>query len=274
MIQLKSDQEIEQLRRSADLVARTLAEVGKNIAPGVSTLSLDSVAESYIRDHGAVPAFKGYQVGSNVFPTSICASVNSTVVHGIPDKTELKDGDILSVDCGVVLDGFVGDSAYTFAVGVIDDATRTLLTATYESLMLGVREAVAGKRIGDIGFAVSARCGEDGFGVVHDLVGHGIGRELHEPPQVPNFGQRGRGKKLKAGLTICIEPMVNAGSPEVHTHSDGWSVITTDGAKSAHYEHMVAVRKGHPDVLTTFEYIEQVIPAPYLTDKSATEPQV
>jgi methionyl aminopeptidase len=273
MIQLKSDQEIELLRRSADLVARTLAEVGTHVKPGVTTLLLDSIAETFIRDHGAKPAFKGYQIGKNVFPASICASINSTVVHGIPDQTELKEGDIIAIDCGVVLDGFVGDSAYTFAVGEIDGRTHTLLKATYEALMLGVKQAVSGKRIGDIGHAVSTRCAQDGFGVVYDLVGHGIGRSLHEPPQVPNFGQQGRGKKLKAGLTICIEPMVNAGSPEVGTQTDGWTVKTADGSASAHYEHMVAVRKGPPDILTTFEYIEKAVPAPYLNDRTEEESQ-
>lgn len=263
MIQLKSNQEIERLRCCADLVAKTLAEVGTHIRPGVTTRSLDSVAETFIRDHGAVPAFKGYKVGANTFPASICASVNSTVVHGIPDDSELQEGDVISVDCGVVLDEFVGDSAYTFAVGEIDDETRRLLTATYEALMCGVQQAVAGKRIGDIGHAVFARCAEDDFGVVYDLIGHGIGRDLHEPPQVPNYGQQGRGKKLKQGLTVCIEPMVNAGSPEVGTRPDGWTVVTADGSVSAHYEHMVAVRKGKPDVLTTFSYIEDVIDAPY-----------
>ncbi len=271
MIHLKSEPEIEKLRRSGDLVSRTLAAVAAHIRPGVSTRALDQVAEDFIRKHGARPAFKGYRVGANVFPASICTSINQTVVHGIPGDETLEEGDIVSVDCGVVLDGFYGDSAYTFAVGEIGDETRRLLRVTYDALVAGIREAVAGNRVGDIGSAVSSKCGSAGFGVVYDLVGHGIGRSLHEAPQVPNVGRRGTGKRLSEGLSICIEPMVNAGTAEVFTRPDGWTVDTADNKPSAHYEHMVLVKKEQAEVLTTFAYIEQVVSPPYAAADAQSE---
>lgn len=271
MIHLKTEREIEKLRRSGDLVSQTLAEVAGQVRPGVSTRSLDQVAEAFIRKHGASPAFKGYRVGANVFPASICTSVNKAVVHGIPGETVLEEGDIVSIDCGVVLDGFYGDSAYTFAVGEISDETRRLLNVTYEALVDGIGQAVAGNRVGDIGYAVSHRCESAGFGVVYDLVGHGIGRSLHEAPQVPNVGRRGTGKRLSENLTICIEPMVNGGTAEVITRPDGWTVDTADGKPSAHYEHMVLVKKGEAEVLTTFAYIEQVVSPPYIVADAPTE---
>ncbi|MEQ9104190.1 MAG: type I methionyl aminopeptidase [Rhodothermales bacterium] len=259
MIHYKSNSELEKLRASADLVGRTLAEVATRVAPGVSTNTLDKIAETFIRDHGASPAFKGYRVGHLVFPGSLCTSVNDTVVHGIPNDKLLTEGDIVTLDCGVLLDGFYGDSAYTFAVGEISDDKRALCSTTYESLYAGIDQCVPGRRLGDIGFAVQSLCEARGYGVVKDLVGHGIGRSLHEDPQVPNFGRAGNGRKLKAGLVICIEPMINMGDAAVSTDADGWTIRTIDNQPSAHYEHMVAVTDGGPEVLTTFQYIEDVL---------------
>ena len=259
MVHLKSEKDIEQLRASADLVGRTLGVVAAHVAPGVTTKELDRLAEEFIRDHGAEPAFKGYRVGSLVFPATLCTSVNDQVVHGIPNDLPLEEGDIFSADCGVVLNGWYGDSAYTFAVGQISDETKVLLTTTYESLMLGIAQATTGKRLGDIGAAVQAHCEARGYGVVKDLVGHGIGRNLHEDPQVPNFGRFGSGRKLKTGLTMCIEPMINRGTASVRTEGDGWTVKTSDSLPSAHYEHMIAVRPGEAEILTTFRYIEEAL---------------
>ncbi len=261
MVHLKSAREIEKLRASADLVGRTLAEVARHIQPGVTTAALDEVAETFIRDHGATPAFKGHRAGDNVFPASLCVSVDDAVVHGIPGDEELREGQLLSIDCGVVLNGFIGDSAYTFPVGEISDEAQELCLVTYESLLAGIEQARPGNRVGDIGHAVSQRCA--GYGVVRELCGHGVGRELWEEPQVPNYGKPGRGRKLKRGLTICIEPMVNIGTADVTTDADGWTVRTADGSLSAHYEHMVAVQKDGPETLSTFAYIEEVIDAPY-----------
>ncbi len=252
------------MKASADLVGRTLAEVAKLVEPGVTTLTLDRVAEDYVRSHGAEPAFKGYKIGQlPPFPGTLCVSVNDVVVHGIPGGYTLKEGDLLSVDCGVRLDGYFGDSAYTFAVGEISEEDTRLCQVTYEALNAGVARAVHGNRIGDISYTVQSYCEERGYGVVRDLVGHGIGRKLHEDPQVPNYGRRGTGRKLKQGMTICIEPMINRGTHAVNTGSDGWTIRTADGAPSAHYEHMVVVRRGQPEVLSTFAYIEDVIQAPY-----------
>lgn len=264
MIHLKNDRDLERLRVAADLVARTLGEVARHVQPGATTRALDQVAETFIRDHGAVPAFKGYGPASNPFPATLCTSVNDVVVHGIPDDRPLEEGDLVSVDCGVVLDGYFGDSAYTFAVGTPDPERARLCRTTYEALLLGVEAATAGNRVGDIGFAVQGHCEGAGYGVVRDLVGHGIGRSLHEEPSVPNFGRRGSGRKLRDGMTLCIEPMVNTGTAEVRTDPDGWTVRAADGGASAHYEHMVAVRRGGAEVLTTFRYIEEVLDAlPY-----------
>lgn len=262
-IVLKTDEEIEAMRTAGELVSRTLGVVAPYVRPGVLTSKLDAIAEEYIRDHGAEPAFKGYRVGRAVFPASLCVSIDDVVVHGIPGDTELRDGQIVSVDCGVVLNGFYGDSAYTFAVGELSDELRDLCTVTYEALLRAIDAAVAGGRIGDISNAVQTYCETRGYGVVRDLVGHGIGRSLHEAPQVPNFGRRGVGRKLKEGLTLCIEPMINLGTPDVETDDDMWTVRTGDGRPSAHYEHMVAVRRGGADVLTTFSYIEEGTEAPY-----------
>lgn len=264
MVHLKSQREIDHLRASADLVGRALAEVARYVRPGVTTLELDGVAEAFIRSRGAQPAFKGYRVaGLTPFPGTLCTSVNEVVVHGIPGAYVLAEGDLVSVDCGVLLDGYYGDSAYTFAVGEISEAAAQLCRTTWEALYRGLEKAVHGNRIGDIGHAVQEHCEANGFGVVRDLVGHGIGQKLHEDPQVPNFGRRGVGRKLKEGMTLCIEPMINSGTHEVVTGADGWTIQTEDGAPSAHYEHMVVVRRGQPEILSTFEYIEEVIDAPY-----------
>ncbi|PIQ63319.1 MAG: type I methionyl aminopeptidase [Bacteroidetes bacterium CG12_big_fil_rev_8_21_14_0_65_60_17] len=259
MVHLKSEREVDLLREAALLVSRTLAVVAARVQPGATTRELDSIAEEFIRDHGAVPAFKGYKVGSVVFPATLCTSVNDAVVHGIPDDQPLKECDLLSVDCGVVLDGYVGDSAYTFAVGELSEDDRQLCTTTYQALEAGVAQAVAGNRTGDIGFAVQSLCEARGYGVVKDLVGHGVGRNLHEDPQIPNFGRRGTGRKLKSGLTICIEPMINRGGAAVRTESDGWTIRTADSLPSAHYEKTVVVRQDRPEVLTDFSIIEAAL---------------
>ncbi len=264
MIHLKSQREIDRMEKSADLVGRTLAEVARHVEVGATLEEIDAVAEDFIRTHGATPAFKGYQVGDNVFPNTLCTSVNDVVVHGIPSDYSLRSGDLLSVDCGVKLDGYYGDTAYTFAVGDISAEDAALCRATYEALMRGMEQAVAGGRVGDISHAVQTHCETHGYGVVRDLVGHGIGKDLHEDPQIPNYGQPGRGRRLKPGLAICIEPMVNRGTAEVTTDRDGWTIRSADGLPSAHYEHTVVVRDEEPELLSTFQYIEDVVSqAPY-----------
>jgi methionyl aminopeptidase len=255
MLYLKTDEEVGLLRESNMLVSRTLAEIASIIRPGVTTLYLDKIAESYILEHGATPAFKGY----GGFPNTLCTSVNDEVVHGIPSGYVLKEGDIISVDCGVILNGWYGDSAYTFAVGQISDDVRRLLDYTRASLEEGVKEAVAGNRVGDISFAVQTKAESGGYSVVRELVGHGLGRKLHEPPEVANFGKKGTGPKMEKGLVICIEPMINAGRKETLQMRDGWTIKTADGRPSAHFEYAVAVNKGKADVLTTFEFIENVL---------------
>jgi len=255
MLYLKTDEEIGLLRDSNMLVSRTLAEVARLIGPGVTTLYLDTVAETFIRDNGGIPAFKGY----GGFPGTLCTSVNDEVVHGIPSGYILKEGDIISVDCGVILNGWYGDSAFTFAVGEIDEEVRRLLEFTRASLDEGVKEAVAGNRIGDISFAVQSKAESGGFSVVRELVGRGLGKKLHEPPEVANYGKRGSGPKMDKGLVICIEPMINLGRKETYQMEDGWTIRTIDGKPSAHFEYAVAVDKGKADVLTTFKFIEEVI---------------
>jgi methionyl aminopeptidase len=255
MIQLKTDEEIEIQRQSSLLVGKTLAEVAKHIKPGIKTSYLDKVAEEFILDHGAVPGFKGY----GGFPGTLCISVNDEVVHGIPGERELLDGDIVSIDCGTLMNGFYGDSAYTFAVGNVSAEILELLKRTKESLYLAIEQAVAGKRIGDIGFAVQKHVESFGYSVVRDLVGHGVGRSLHEKPEIPNYGKRGSGIKLKKGMCLAIEPMVNLGVKEVTQDNDGWTIRTADGKPSAHFEHDVAVRNDKADILSTFEYIEEVL---------------
>lgn len=266
MVHLKSEREIDRLRESADLVGRTLAEVARHIDVGVTLDELDSIAEDYIRTHGAEPAFKGYKVGENVFPNTLCTSVNDAVVHGIPSDYALQDGDLLSIDCGATLNGYYGDWGYTFGIGTIADEDAALCRTTYESLRKGIEQATAGQRIGDISHAVQSHCESRGYGVVRELVGHGIGQSLHEDPQVPNFGRPGEGRRLKEGMTLCIEPMINRGGSEVVTDSDGWTIRASDGLPSAHYEHMVVVRDGEAEVLSDYSYIEDVIEPPYEMD--------
>ena len=255
MIYIKTDAEVEFLRESNQLVSKTLAELAGHIRPGVTTLRLDAIAEEFIRDHGALPAFKGY----GGFPNTLCTSVNDEVVHGIPSGYELKEGDIISVDCGVILNGWYGDSAYTFAVGEVKPEIIRLMEYTRASLEAGVREAVAGNRIGDISCAVQSKAESGGYSVVRTLVGHGIGKHLHEGPEVPNFGRRGSGTRLERNLVICIEPMINMGTKNTRVQGDGWTVRTGDGKPSAHFEYAVAVREGSADLLTTYEFIEEVL---------------
>ena len=259
---LKTDRDVALLRRAARVVEAVLADVAGRIAPGVSTLDLDASAESLIRDAGGRPAFKGYQISGNdiPFPGSLCISVNDVVVHGIPRaETVLQEGDVVSIDCGVELDGYFGDFAYTFPVGEISEEKAALLADTKQSLDEGVRAAVSGNRTGDIGYAVQTYCESRGYGIVEALVGHGVGQSLHEPPNVPNVGKRGRGKKLRPGMTICIEPMINRGTGEVVVDPDGWTVRTADGAPSAHYEHMVLITRGRPELLSSYDAIEAAL---------------
>lgn len=260
MIFLKTDDEIELLRQSNLLVGRALAEVAKLIKPGVTTLELDRVAEEFIRDNGAIPTFKGFpnQYGQP-FPGSICASVNDQVVHGIPNDKPLQEGDIVSVDCGTYMNGFCGDSAYTFCVGEVAPEVRELLKVTKEALYKGIENAVHGKRLGDIGSAVQDHCEKHAYGVVREFVGHGIGKEMHEEPPVPNYGKRGSGVLLKSGMCIAIEPMITLGSPQIYMEPDRWTIRTRDGKWAAHFEHTLAVRKGNAEVLSTFDFIEEVL---------------
>jgi methionyl aminopeptidase len=255
MIVIKTEAEIEIQRESSLLVGKTLAEVAKHIAPGVKTIFLDKIAETFIRDHKAEPGFKGY----GGFPGTLCISVNDQVVHGIPGQQELKEGDIVSVDCGVLKNGFYGDSAYTFAVGEVSEELKLLMQRTKEALYLGIEQAVVGNRTGDIGYAVQQHAEKYGYGVVRELVGHGVGRQLHEKPEVPNYGRRGSGVKLKENMVLAIEPMINLGVRNVRQEADGWTIRTLDRKPSAHFEHDVAIKNGKPDILSTFSYIEEVL---------------
>ena len=245
---LKTDQEIEMMRASALLVSKTLAYVGSELRPGVTTKSLDRLADTFIRDHGALPSFLNY----NGFPASLCISINDTVVHGIPDeKTIIKEGDIVSVDCGVILNGWQGDSAYTFACGEIPAELQRLLDVTKESLERGIEKAVAGNRVGDIGYAIQQYVESEGFSVVRDFVGHGIGKSMHEKPEIPNYGRRGTGQLLKEGMVICIEPMINMGTYEVFVdEEDDWTVVTRDGKLSAHYENTILITEDGCEILS------------------------
>lgn len=253
MIRLKTEEEIALMRENALMVSKTLAEVGKHVEPGITTKELDVIAEKFIRSLGAEPGFLGYEG----YPATLCLSVNDCVVHGFPSKYKLKEGDILSVDCGTKYRGFYGDSAYTFPVGKVAEEDRALLDATKASLYKGIEKAVAGGRIGDIGDAVQTYCENLGFSVVREMVGHGIGHNMHESPEVPNYGRKGHGVKLQEGMVICIEPMINAGKKEVYLEDNGWGVRTADGKKSAHFELTVVVRKGAADILSTFDFIEK-----------------
>ena len=254
-IYYKTEEEIELIRESCLLVSATHAEVAKWVEPGVLSTKLDSIAEEFILDNYAVPAFKGY----NGFPNTLCISINNQVVHGIPKSTPINEGDIVSIDCGVKKNGFFGDCAYTYQVGEISEEVSLLLKTTKESLYKGIEMAVVGKRIGDIGNAVQKYCEERGYGVVRELVGHGVGRQLHEAPEVPNFGRSGTGVKLQEGLVIAIEPMINLGKKSVFQEEDGWTIVTADKKPSAHFEHTVVVRHDRAEILTSFDVIEAVL---------------
>ena len=255
MIYYKTEEEIDLIRESSLLVAKTLAEIAGLIKPGITTQALDEIAEEFIRDNGGMPAFKGY----NGFPNTLCVSPNNQVVHGIPNGRALKDGDILSVDCGVVMNGYYGDSAFTYEVGEVDVQIKQLLKVTKESLYKGIEMAVAGNRVGDIGYAVQKHAESFGYGVVRELVGHGVGKNLHESPEVPNYGRKGKGILLKEGLVIAIEPMINMGERGIMQHNDGWTITTLDNKPSAHFEHTIVVRKGKAEILSSFVEIEKKI---------------
>jgi len=256
MIYLKTDEEIELMRIANRLVGMTLGELAKYIKPGVSTLQLDKIAETFIRDHGATPTFLGY----GGFPNSLCTSVNENVVHGIPsDKQILKEGDVVSIDCGTFINNYCGDSAYTFCVGEVAPEVKKLLKTTKESLYIGISNAVDGKRLGDVSHSIQDYCEANGYSVVRELVGHGIGKKMHEAPEVPNYGKKGYGVLLRSGMCIAIEPMINMGKRQVVFEKDGWTVRTRDRQPSAHFEHTVAIREGKADILSTFDYIEEVL---------------
>jgi len=255
MFQLKTDDEVELLRQSNLLVSATLATVASLMKPGVTTLEVDKKAEEFIRDHGGVPGFKGYQG----YPATLCISVNDEVVHGIPSRRILRDGDIVSVDCGVLMNGFNGDSAFTFTVGDVKPEVLKLVRITKECLKLGIAQAISGNRIGDIGCAIQKHAEMNGFSVVREMVGHGVGRHLHEPPEVPNYGRPGTGVVLQQGLTIAIEPMINLGKRQIHQDQDGWTIRTADRKPSAHFEHSIVVRDQIADVLSDFNIIEEAV---------------
>jgi len=255
MIYYKTDAEIELLRKSNMLVARTHGEVAKYMKPGVSTIKLDKIAEEFIRDNGGIPGFLNY----GGFPNTLCISINEQVVHGIPSTKELKDGDIVSVDCGVLMNGYYGDSAYTYGIGEISSQNELLLRVTKESLYKAIENAVAGRRLGDVSHAVQSHVSKHGFSVVREMVGHGVGRRLHEDPQVPNYGKKGKGIVLKPGLVIAIEPMINLGNRDIVQLNDGWTMATKDKSNSAHFEHTIAIKNGKADILSSFEFIEEVL---------------
>ena len=259
LITYKSREEVELIRESSLLVGKTLGELAKHIKPGVSTLHLDRIAEEYIRAHGGIPAFKDYDAhfGESPFPYSLCTSVNEEVVHGMPSQHRiLKEGDIISVDCGVLMNDYYGDSAYTFAVGEISEKKRRLMEVTKASLYQGLEKAVAGNRMGEISHAIQRHAESFGFSIVREMVGHGLGKELHEAPEVPNYGRRRSGMRLKEGMVLAIEPMINFGKRHIQIASDGWTVYAIDRLPSAHYEHCVLVGKEKAEILTTFEFIE------------------
>lgn len=255
MIQIHTAEEIEILRENNLLVSKTLGEIAKWIEPGITTNKLDKIAYEFICDNNAKPGFLGY----NGYPKTLCTSVNEQVVHGIPSDYQLKEGDIVSIDCGVLKNKYYGDTAFTFAVGDINEEKKRLLEVTRKSLYLGIEKAYEGGRVGDIGHAVQTFCETNGFSVVRELVGHGLGKGLHESPEVPNYGRRGKGTKLAEGMVICIEPMINMGRKEIIQEPDGWTIRTSDRKPSAHFELAIAIRKGEADILSTFEFIEETI---------------
>ncbi|MDO4228500.1 MAG: type I methionyl aminopeptidase [Capnocytophaga sp.] len=251
MIHIKTLEEIELMRESAQIVSRTLGILAKEIKPGVTTLQLDKIAEEYIRSQGAIPGF----LGLYNFPNTLCVSPNSQVVHGIPNNVPLQEGDIISVDCGALKNGFYGDHAYTFEVGEVSGEVKKLLQVTKESLYIGIREFKEGNRVGDVGYAIQNYCESNGYGVVRELVGHGLGRKMHEDPEMPNYGKRGNGKRFREGMVVAIEPMINMGTHRVKQLKDGWTILTADGKPSAHFEHNVAIVNGKPQLLSTFKYV-------------------
>ncbi|MBS3992912.1 MAG: type I methionyl aminopeptidase [Bacteroidetes bacterium] len=251
MIKLKSLEEIELMRESALLVSKTLGLMAREIKPGVNTLYLDKLAEEFIRDHGGIPAF----LGMYGFPNTLCASPNEQIVHGIPTNTPLKEGDIISIDCGVLKNDFYGDHAYTFEVGEVATETKKLLQITKESLYVGIREFRSGNRVGDVGYAIQNYVEKHGYGVVRELVGHGLGKKMHEEPEMPNYGKRGSGKRFSEGMVVAIEPMINMGTHKIIQFKDGWTIKTADLKPSAHFEHDVAIVNGKPELLSTFKYV-------------------
>ncbi|MDX1326196.1 MAG: type I methionyl aminopeptidase [Arenibacter sp.] len=255
MIIIKTPEEIELMRESALIVSKTLGMLASEVKPGVTTLQLDKLAETFIRDHGAEPGF----LGMYDFPNSLCMSPNAQVVHGIPNDTPLEEGDIISIDCGALKNDFYGDHAYTFEVGEVSPEVKKLLEVTKESLYVGIREFKLGNRVGDVGYAIQKFTEDHGYGVVRELVGHGIGRKMHEDPEMPNYGKRGRGKKFQEGMVVAIEPMTNMGTRNIKQLSDGWTILTKDGKPSAHFEHNVAIVDGKPEILSTFAYIYEAL---------------
>lgn len=255
MIYIKTLEEIELMKESAQVVSRTLGILAKEIKPGVTTLYLDKIAEDYIRSQGAIPGF----LGLYNFPNTLCVSPNAQVVHGVPNDRPLEEGDIISIDCGALKNGFYGDHAYTFEVGEVSDEVKRLLKVTKESLYVGIREFKAGNRVGDVGYAIQNYCENHGYGVVRELVGHGVGRSMHEDPEMPNYGKRGNGKRFKDGMVVAIEPMINMGTQRVNQLKDGWTILTADGKPSAHFEHNVAIVNGKPKLLSTFKYIYEAL---------------
>ncbi|NKI27410.1 type I methionyl aminopeptidase [Arenibacter sp. 6A1] len=255
MVKIKTLEEIELMRESALIVSKTLGMLASEVKPGVTTLHLDKLAEEYIRDHGGVPAF----LGLYDFPNSLCMSPNAQVVHGIPNNTPLQDGDIISIDCGVLKNEFYGDHAYTFEVGEVAPEVKKLLQVTKESLYIGIREFKAGNRVGDVGYAIQKYTEDHGYGVVRELVGHGLGRKMHEDPEMPNYGKRGKGKKFVEGMVVAIEPMINLGTQRINQLQDGWTILTADNKASAHFEHDVAIVNGKPEILSTFAYIYEAL---------------
>lgn len=251
---VRSEEEIEILRINADLVSRTLGEIAKILKPGITTLQLDKVAEEFIRDHGAEPGFLGF----NGYPNTLCISINDAVVHGIPSRYAIRESDIISIDCGTKYKGYYGDSAYSFAVGPLSNSLKKLLTVTKESLFKGIQQAVDGNRVGDISNAVQHHAESNGFSVVRELVGHAVGTNMHEKPEVPNYGSKGRGTKLREGMVLCIEPMVNLGGRQIYQENDGWTIRTYDRKPSAHFELTVVVRKGKAELLSTYKYIDEI----------------
>lgn len=255
MIHIKSPEQIELMRESALIVSKTLGMLAGEIKPGVTTIQLDKLAEQFIRDHGAKPGF----LGLYDCPSTLLTSVNMAVVHGLPTDTPLKEGDIVSIDCGALMNGFYGDHAYTFEIGEVAPETKKLLEVTKESLYVGIREFRTGNRVGDVGYAIQQYCEKHGYGVVRELVGHGLGEKMHEDPEMPNYGKRGRGKKFAEGMVVAIEPMINMGTQRIKQLKDGWTIVTADGKPSAHFEHDVALVDGKPELLSTFAYVYEAL---------------